>query len=60
MSKKKRINIICYNCNEEFSVYKEPKGVLLIECPFCGVEQKMEFEDNSEKMIYKGKKVNKQ
>jgi hypothetical protein len=54
--KKERIKIICYSCDEEFSVYKEPKGVLLIACPFCEVECKVEFEDNSEKVVYKGMK----
>ena len=52
--KKERIKIVCYSCEEEFSVYKEPKGVLLIECPYCGTEQKIEFEDISEKVVYKG------
>jgi len=26
LKKEKRIKIIYYNCDEEFSVYKEPKG----------------------------------
>ena len=59
MSEKKRIKIICYNCDEEFSFYKEPKGVVLIECPFCRVECKIEFEDSSEKVLYRGKRVDK-
>jgi len=59
MSEKKRMKIVCYSCNEEFSIYKEPKGVLLIDCLYCGAEQKIEFEDSSEKVLYKGMKADK-
>ena len=54
MSEKKRIKIVCYKCEEEFSIYKEPKGVLLISCPYCGIEQKVEFEEDTEKIVHKG------
>lgn len=53
MSEKKRMRTVCAECKEEFSFFKEPKGVLLIPCPFCSVELKIEFEDNSEKIVYK-------
>jgi len=59
MSEKKRMKMVCYSCEEEFSIYKEPKGVLLITCPYCGTEQKIEFEDSSEKVVYRGMKVDK-
>jgi len=57
MSEKKRMKTVCAECKEEFSFYKEPKGVLLIACPFCSCELKIEFEDNSEKILYKSLKV---
>jgi rRNA maturation endonuclease Nob1 len=57
MSEKKRMKTVCIECKEEFSFFKEPKGVLLIECPFCASELKIEFEDNSKKILYKSLKV---
>lgn len=57
--KKKRMRTECAECKEEFGFYKEPKGVLLIPCPFCSVELKIEFEDNSEKVVYRSLKVDK-
>ena len=39
------------------SPFKEPKGVLTVPCPFCSTELKIEFEDNSEKDIYRSMKV---
>ena len=59
MSEKKRIKTVCAKCNEEFSFYKEPKGVLLIACPFCSVELKIVFEDDEEKVLYRSFKVEK-
>lgn len=57
MSEKKRMKTVCAECNEEFSFYKEPKGVLLIACPFCSSELKIVFEDDAEKVLYKSLKV---
>lgn len=59
MSEKKRMKTLCANesCKEEFTFYKEPKGVLLLTCPFCTCELKIVFEDNSEKEIYRSLKV---
>ena len=48
----KRMKTVCAKCKEEFSFYKEPKGVLLIPCPFCSVELRIAFEDNEEKVLY--------
>lgn len=58
MSEKKRMKTVCAACKEEFSFFKEPKGVLVIPCPFCGTELKIEFEDNREKDVYRSVKTN--
>ncbi len=54
-----RITIACWNCPEEFSklvLKEERKGVLLLSCPFCGAESKIEFEVNNMVDIFKSKK----
>ena len=47
----------CAECGEEFSFLAEPKGVLVVVCPFCSAELKIEFEDTNEKEIYRSVKV---
>ena len=55
----KRIKIICANpdCEEEFRIFNEEKGILLIYCPFCKTEQKIDFEKKEKHEIYRGFKV---
>lgn len=57
MSEKKRITILCNGCNEKFTLFREPKGVLLITCPYCKCELKIEFEENRTVELYRSKKV---
>ena len=59
MSEKKRMKTDCAECDEKFSFYKEPQGVLLIACPFCSVELKIVLEDDEEKVLYRSFKVEK-
>ena len=54
-----RITIECWNCPKKFSklvLKEERKGVLLLSCPFCGAESKIEFEVNNMVDIFKSKK----
>jgi len=54
-----RITIECWKCKEEFTKLvpkEERKGVLLLSCPFCGTECKIEFEVNDMVDVFKSKK----
>jgi len=57
MLEKKRMKTSCACCNKEFSFFKEPKGVLLIPCPYCGCELKIVFEDDTTKILFKSIKM---
>ena len=54
-----RITIECWKCKEEFTKLvpkEERKGVLLLSCPFCGVECKIEFEVNNDMNLFRSLK----
>ena len=53
-----RITIECWKCKEEFTMLipqEERKGVLLLSCPFCEEECKIEFEKHDETTLYRSK-----
>ena len=60
---KNRITIECWNpdCKETFTKLvpkEERKGVMLLSCPFCGVECKIEFDNSSDVVeVYRTIKV---
>jgi peptide subunit release factor 1 (eRF1) len=57
---KNRITIECWKCKEKFTKLvpeEERKGVLLISCPFCGAECKIEFESSSIVTLFRSKKI---
>ena len=54
-----RITIECWKCKEKFSKLvpkEERKGVLLLSCPFCGEECKIEFEVNNDVNLFRSLK----
>jgi len=53
-----RITIECWKCNEEFTKLipkEERKGTLLVSCPFCGTECKVEFDSSDVVRVFKSK-----
>ena len=55
-----RIVIECHSCKEEFTKLvpkEERKGTLLLSCPFCAVESKIEFDDSSLVTLFKSKSL---
>jgi hypothetical protein len=52
---KKRMETICANtdCKEKFRFFNEEKGILLLYCPFCKTQQKVDFEQKNEYNIYR-------
>ena len=55
-----RITIECWRCKEAFTKLvpkEERKGVLLIECPFCGEKCKVEFEVCDEIGVFRSMKI---
>jgi len=56
---KNRITIECYACKETFTKLvpkEERKGVLLLSCPFCEAECKIEFEVDNVVDVFKSKR----
>lgn len=53
------ITIECWKCEEDFEKAipkKDRVGVVLVICPFCGAECKVEFDNSSVITLFKSKK----